>query len=90
MTAASFDSLSTDELRQKAFDKAKADHDIGFFWDLVKHLRASAAFGTEDASTGGIGGSITDVIEIVRELMGKDLGNDEPLLRARFEDYLSH
>jgi hypothetical protein len=82
------DTLTTDELRQQAFDKAKGAHDLGFFWDLVKHLRASANFGTEDASTGGIGGSITDAIEIVRELMGKDLGDDEPLLRAKFQDYL--
>jgi hypothetical protein len=38
---------------------------------------------------GGIGGSITDAIEIVRELMGKDLGDDEPLLRAKLETYLN-
>jgi hypothetical protein len=81
-------SLSFEELRHQAFDKARAAHDIGFFWDLVKHLRASANFSSEDASTGGIGGSITDAIEMVRELMGKDLRDDEPLLRAKLEDYL--
>jgi hypothetical protein len=82
------DAQSTEDLRRQAFDKAKASHDIGFFWDLLKHLRASANFSSEDASSGGIGGSITDAIEMVRELMGKDLGDDEPLLRAKFQDYL--
>ncbi len=83
------ESLSTDDLRHKAFEKARAAHDVGFFWDLVKHLRSSASFAAEDGSGGGLTGSITDAIEIVRELMGKDLGAEEPLLRARFVDYLS-
>jgi hypothetical protein len=81
--------MEFEELRRAAFDKARDRHDIGFFWDLVKHLRSSASFATEDGSMGGIGGSITDAIEIVRELMGKDLGDDEPLLRAKLEHYLA-
>lgn len=83
------DALTTDELRHRAFEKAREAHDLGFFWDLVKHLRASSSFAAEDGSGGGLTGSITDAVEIVRELMGKDLGNDEPLLRARFVDYLT-
>jgi hypothetical protein len=83
------DALTTDELRHRAFEKAREAHDLGFFWDLVKHLRASSAFAAEDGSGGGLTGSITDAVEIVRELMGKDLGDDEPLLRARFVDYLT-
>ncbi|MCU1602818.1 MAG: hypothetical protein JWO22_3527 [Frankiales bacterium] len=82
--------MDFEELRRAAFDKARDEHDVGFFWDLVKHLRASASFAAEDGSMGGIGGSITDAIEIVRELMGKDLGDDEKaLLQAKFEDYLA-
>ncbi len=84
-----FDALTTEDLRQRAFDKARDAHDVGFFWDLVKHLRATASFAAEDGSGGGLTGSITDAVEIVRELMGKDLGDDEPLLRARFVQYLS-
>ena len=84
----SAEELTTDELRQKAFEKARAAHDVGFFWDVVTHLRASHAFAQEDGSGGGLTGSISDAVEIVRELMGKDLGDDEPLLRAKFEDYL--
>jgi hypothetical protein len=86
--AAELDALTTDELRQRAFEKAREAHDVGFFWDVVKHLRSTHALSQEDGSGGGLTGSISDAVEIVRELMGKDLGGDEPLLRARFADYL--
>jgi hypothetical protein len=82
------DALTTDELRHQAFDKARDAHDVGFFWDVVKHLRASQSLATEDGSGGGLTGTISEAVEIVRELMGKDLGDDEPLLRAKFMDYL--
>ena len=83
------DLLSTDELRRRAFDKAEAAKDVGFFWDVVKHMRSSQAIAGEDGSSGGITGSITELVHLVRELMGKEpLGQDEPLLRARFLDYL--
>ena len=82
------DALSTEQLREQAFDKAKAAHDLGFFWDLAKHLRAGHNLAAEDGSAGGITGSITELIELGRELAGKDLGDDEPLVRARFLDYL--
>ena len=82
------DSLSTEELRRRAFDKAQSAHDVHFFWDLTKHLRASRALALEDASTGAITGSLVEVVELARELMGKDLGDVEPLVRARFLDYL--
>lgn len=84
------DDLSTDELREKALAKAEADHDRGFVWDLVKHMRGSAAIAGEDGSSGSITGSITEAFHVVRELRGKEpLGQDEPLLRARFLNYLS-
>ncbi len=83
------DSLSTEELRRRAFDKAEAAKDRGFFWELVKHMRGAQAIAAEDGSSGGITGSITEAVHVVRELMGKEpLGDDEPLLRARFLDYL--
>lgn len=81
--------LSTEDLRSRAFDKAQGAHDFGFFWDLLKHLRASRALAAEDGSAGGLTGSITEAVDMVREMMGKDLGDDEPLLRARFLDYLA-
>jgi hypothetical protein len=82
------DELTTEELRQRAFDKARDTHDVGFFWDVVKHLRASGSIAAEDASSGNLTGSVTEAVEVVRELMGKDLGYDEPLLRAKYLTYL--
>jgi hypothetical protein len=54
-------------------------------------MRASQAIAGEDGSSGAITGSITELVHLVRELIGKEpLGDDEPLLRARFLDYLKH
>ena len=82
------DDLTTEELRRRAFDKAQSAHDLGFFWDLTKHLRASRALAAEDGSGGGITGSLAELVELARELMGKGFGEEEPLIRARFLDYL--
>ena len=82
------DALTTEELRHRAFEKARGAHDVGFFWDVVKHLRATHAIATEDGSSGHITGTLTEAVDLVRELMGKGLGDDEPLLRAKFQDYL--
>lgn len=83
------DALTTEQLRQQAFEHARAEHDLGFFWDLVKHLRSTRNFAAEDGSSGSLTGSLAEAVELARELMGKDYGDDEPLLRARFIDYLS-
>jgi hypothetical protein len=83
------DALTTEQLRQQAFDRARSEHDVGFFWDLVKHLRSARSLAAEDGSSGSLTGSLAEVVDMARELMGKDLGDDEPLLRARFIDYLS-
>jgi hypothetical protein len=82
------DQLSTQDLRERAFARAEHSRDIGFFWDLVKHLRASEDFGSDDGSAGGLGGSITGVVELVNELLGNHDGSLEPLLRARYIDYI--
>lgn len=82
------DDLDTEQLRQRAFDKAREQHDRAFFWDLVKHTRGARAIAAEDGSAGGITGSIAELVDVGRELLGKGLGDDEPLLRARFLDYL--
>lgn len=82
------DDLPTEQLRQRAFDKAHASHDRAFFWDLARHLRGSRAIAGEDGSAGGITGTITELVDLAREMMGKGLGDDEPLVRARLLDYL--
>ena len=89
MTDLALDQLPTEELRKRAFAKAEGAKDVGFFWDLVKHMRASTTIAGEDGSSGAITGTIAEAVSVVRELMGKEpLGEDEPLLRARFLDYL--
>ena len=80
--------LSTEELRRRAFDLAESRHDVGFFWDLVRHLPPAENVAAEDASAGHITGGIAEAVETVRELFGGDLGDSEPLIRARFIDYL--
>lgn len=89
MTQPDLDSLSTEELRARAFAKAEKAHDVRFFWDVATHLRHAHAIAGEDGSSGAITGSIAEAVALVREMMGKaPLGDDEPLLRARFLDYL--
>jgi hypothetical protein len=82
------DALSTQELREKAFALAEHKRDVGFFWGIVTHLRASESIGSDDGSAGGLGESITGAIELVTELLGRHDGSIEPLLRARYIDYL--
>jgi hypothetical protein len=82
------DQLSTQDLRERAFARAEHKRDVGFFWDLVKHLRATEDFSSDDGSAGGLGGSITGVVELVNELLGNHDGSLEPLLRARYIDYI--
>ncbi|HVW82058.1 MAG TPA: hypothetical protein VHB69_14090 [Mycobacteriales bacterium] len=82
------DALATNELRERAFSKAEHARDIGFFWDLVKHLGASEEFGSDDGSAGGLGETVRGAIDAVRELLGRRTGEDEALLRARYIDYL--
>ncbi len=90
-TFAQLDALSTEELRQRAFKLAEHKHDVGFFWDVIKHLPESAALASEDGSMGNITGSLVETIQAARELFGghlDQLGAAEPLLRAKFIDYL--
>ena len=86
---AALEDLSTEELRKRAFHRAERHGDVGFFWDLVRHMPSSGGLQAEDGSLGSVGDSITEVTELVRQMMGKDLGGSEPMLRARFIDYLA-
>jgi hypothetical protein len=86
---AELEQLSTEELRKRAFHHAERHADVGFFWDLVRHLPSSSDLQAEDGSLGSVSESISEVIELARELMGKGLGDREPLLRARFIEYLA-
>ncbi|HWC36100.1 MAG TPA: hypothetical protein VG650_14920 [Mycobacteriales bacterium] len=85
---AALDALPTSELRERAFAKAEHAHDVGFFWDLIKHLRASESIGSDDGSAGGLGEGIGGAIDLVRDLLGRQDEATEPLIRARYIDYL--
>jgi hypothetical protein len=82
------EALSTEELRERAFAKARRHHDIAFFWSLFKHLPAADDAESLDGSLGTIGASVNDAIALFREFTGHDYGDAEPLLRAAFVDYL--
>lgn len=87
MDRAALEALTTEELRSKAFSVAEHRVDVGFFWDLLKHLPSSDNAAGEDAFTAAPA-AISDLIQLFREFRGDDLGEVEPLLRAKFVDYL--
>jgi len=66
------DELPTEELRHRAFAIAMKRHDTEAL----------------DASLGAVGASVADAVALWRELTGHGYGENEPLLRAAFVDYL--
>ena len=91
MTSPSFaelDALSTDMLREQAFAKARAKHDVGFFWSVFKHLPDSDEASALDGAPNSVGPTIEEAVALWRELTGHGYGEQEPLLRAAFIDYL--
>ena len=79
------DGLSTEELREQAFDRARERRDVSFFWTLFRHLRV-----TDDGSDGALGiqTSVDDAVALWKESTGHEYGDREPLIRAAFIDYL--
>jgi hypothetical protein len=86
---ADLDSLSTEELRKRAFAKARHHGDVRFFWSLLQHLPHADDAESLDGSLGSVGASVDDAVALWRELTGHGYGESEPLLRASFIDYLS-
>ncbi|WP_027341927.1 hypothetical protein [Hamadaea tsunoensis] len=87
-TFAELDALSTTDLRDRAFDLAKQRRDLGFFIDLSQHLPSAGDAEQGDDSLGDIGPQIDDYFNMWHELKGHEYGDREPLIRARFIDYL--
>jgi hypothetical protein len=87
MDRAELEALSTDELHDKAFRVAERRLDVGFFWDLLKHLPASGEVARDDSFSSAAAG-VSDLIELFREFRGSHLGDAEPLIRAKLVDYL--
>jgi len=91
MTSASFaelDALPTEELRERAFTKARHHRDLGFFWSVFKHLPDSDEASSLDGAPNTVGPTIDEAVALWRELTGHGYGDQEPLLRAAFIDYL--
>lgn len=81
--------MSTEELRRLAFERAEERHDLRFFWQLLGRLPSAVDASTEDGSSGSIGQTLADVVGMFRELTGREgFGEQEPLLREAFVDYL--
>lgn len=82
---AELSALSTEELRERAFDRARSRRDIGFFWSLFNHVPMP-----EDGTDGALGlqSTIDDAAALWKESTGHRYGDREPLIRAAFIDYL--
>jgi hypothetical protein len=87
-TFAELDALPTEELRERAFKLAWHHHDLGFFKDVIEHLPAAEDTEQLDGSVGSFSASLSDIVSLWREFTGHGYGEDEPLLRAAFIDYL--
>ncbi len=82
----SLSALSTEELRERAFALARHRRDLQFFWDLFKRLPHAEGEGPDGSL--GIQSSIDEAIALWREFTGHAYGEEEPLVRAAFIDYL--
>jgi hypothetical protein len=91
LTFDQLDALDTGELKDRALTLARHRGDVGFLWELLEHLPQSAQFAGEDGATTGVVTTVNDVLAVVEEVFGRQMANVgdlEPLLRARFIDYL--
>ena len=87
-TFAELDALPTEELRERAFAKARGKRDISFFWSVFKHLPDSDEASELDGAPNSIGPTVDEFVALWREMTGHGYGEQEPLLRAAFIDYL--
>ncbi|BFU41948.1 hypothetical protein [Krasilnikovia sp. MM14-A1004] len=89
-TFAELDALSTEQLRERAFARAKESRDVKFFWSILKHLPDSDEASGLDGAPNSVGPTIDEAHALWRELTGhgNGYGDHEPLLRAAFIDYL--
>lgn len=82
------DALSTEELRDRAFAKARERRDVRFFWSVLGHLPDADEAEALDGAPNSIGPTIDEAVALWREMTGHGYGESEPLLRAAFIDYL--
>ncbi len=89
-TFAELDALPTEELRERAFSKARGKRDVSFFWGVFKHLPDSDEAAELDGAPNSIGPTVDGFVALWREMTGHGYGEQEPLLRAAFIDYLQN
>jgi len=82
------DALSTEELRERAFARAREHKDVGFFWSVLRHLPNADEATVLDGAPNSIGPTIDEANALWRELTGHGYEESAPLLRAAFIDYL--
>jgi hypothetical protein len=87
-TFADLTALSTEELRERAFTRARERRDVGFFWSVFKHLPDSDEASALDGAPNSVGPTVDEFVALWRELTGHGYAEQEPLLRAAFIDYL--
>lgn len=82
---AELDALSTGELQERAFHRAREHADVGFFWSLFEHLPTSE---TGDDGSFGVQSTVDDAVAAWKDATDHRYGDEEPLVRAAFIDYL--
>ncbi|MFX0591315.1 hypothetical protein [Melissospora conviva] len=85
---AELDALSTEELRERAFELARDRRDAGFFWDVIQHLPNADEAASLDGAPNAIGNEVDEAVALWRQFTGHGYEESEPLLRAAFIDYL--
>jgi hypothetical protein len=87
-TLEELDALSTEELRERAFDLARERRDVAFFWSVLQHLPNADEAEALDGSPNSVGPTVDEAVALWREFTGHGYEESEPLLRAAFIDYL--
>lgn len=78
--------LSTNELRERAFSRAKRRLDVGFFWNLLESVPAA------EAAAGHLDESREDVMRLaerVNDLMNPDSPEEADAFRPIYIEYLT-
>lgn len=82
------DALPTEELRERAFARARERRDVRFFWSVLRHLPNADEAEALDGSPNSVGPTVDEAVALWREFTGHGYEESEPLLRAAFIDYL--
>ncbi|SCL20989.1 hypothetical protein GA0070616_2165 [Micromonospora nigra] len=85
---AELDALTTEELREQAFARARERRDVGFFWSVLRHLPNADEAAALDGAPNSVGPTVDEAVALWREMTGHGYEESAPLLRAAFIDYL--